>query len=195
MMINVMALSGRIVCGAAAIAAVTVIGACSSDDAGPLDASLWHDGITVGTRAVVGEIVGVGGPMLLMNDSDANIVVSAVEFVDSDANLELDSWILRDVVGRPATGTQRPFPPSDARPASLRTVEPTISTNDDETLRGDVEVVVGVRATAAGEHSARGIQITYSSPTGDHHLVFPLEVVVCADPAELARDCPSWADR
>lgn len=194
-MIEVTALSGRIVCGVAALVAVSVIGACSSDDVGPLDASVWHDEITVGTRAVVGEIVGVGGPMLLVNGGDADVVVTAVGFVDSDVNLELDDWILRDVVGRAATGTQRPFPPSDARPASLRTVEPTSSTNDDETLRGDVEVVVGVSAITAGEHSARGVRITYSGPTGDHHVVFPLEVVVCADPAELAHHCPSWADR
>jgi hypothetical protein len=195
MMIEVKASSFRIFSGVAALVAVAAVGACSSADGGPLDASVWHDDITVGTRSVVGEIVGVGGPMLLVNGSDADIVVTDVELVDSDAHLALDDWILRDVAGRSATGTQRPFPPKDARPASLRTVEPTISTNDDGTSRGDVEVVVAVSTSAAGEHSARGVRITYSGPTGDRHIVFPLTIVVCADPAELARDCPSWADR
>jgi hypothetical protein len=158
----------------------TLIVGCSGTEPGALAQSVWPSRVTITYNTDVGTPVGIGGPMMLVNDSDRDVTVDNVALVQADGEMKLVGWVLRDVSNRESTGVQVPFPPTDSRPASSKTLTPSILRNDDGDLVGDSELVVGVSMSAPGTATATGVRVDYTDSSGRHNIVFPLTLVLCA---------------
>jgi hypothetical protein len=167
----------------AAVTATLIVG-CSGTAPGALAHSVWPTGVTITYNTDVGVPVAIGGPMMLVNDSDGDVTVENVSLVHTDGEMNLVGWVVRDVRNGESTGVQVPFPPSDARPASSRTLAPSLLRNDAANLVGDSELVLGVSMDAPGSATVTGVRVDYTDASGRHNIVFPLTLVLCAPKAE-----------
>src|SRR4051794_5446490 len=158
---------------------LVLVGAgCNNHSPGALSKSVWPSTVSIGHPTEAGTLVGFGGPMMLINDSDHEVTIEDVELIESDG-LTLIGWRLRDVGEGLATGVQEPFPPSDARAEGANVVSSSVARNDDGVLLGDTELVIGVRAEVAGRATGSGVRVTYSDEGERHTITFSLSVVLC----------------
>lgn len=168
---------------------MVLVGAgCKSDSSGALSSSVWLSDVSTGHPTEPGTQVGFGGPMMLINDSDHDVTIDAVELIESNG-LELTDWRLRDVGTGMSTGVQEPFPPSDARAEGANVVSSSVTRNDEGTLLSDTELVIGVRAEAAGRATGSRVRVTYSDQGERRTVTFPLSIVLCVPRASVTDGC------
>ena len=168
---------------------VVFVGAgCSSDSPGALSSSVWPSHISIGHPTEPGTLVGFGGPMMLINDSDHEVTIDDVELIESDG-LTLIDWRLRDVGAGLSTGVQEPFPPTDARAEGANVVSASVTRNDEGALLGDTELVIGVRADAAGRATGSSVRVTYSDQGERRTITFPLSIVLCIPRGSVPDGC------
>ena len=171
------------------LVAATLAAGCGVRDSGALAPSQWPGTLGIAHVTETGTPVGFGGPMMLINASTEQLIIEDVTIDRVDAGLEMVGWSTRDVAHTNATGVQEPYPPPYSQSSGPTRIDPSQRRSVDGKMLGETELVVGLRATASGRHSASGVRVRYLDGTGLHTMVFALVMTLCAPPRDFGRGC------